>query len=419
MKLLIDGRKIGDGGIGVYIENLIDGLLILQEKKIADIELSVMVGDNLFHSLTNIKEAKGNYPAYLRSSGLGSIIDSLKTRWNDKVKFILETSSKYSFGEYFMLPYRQKKEILKHDVYHSPHYTLPFGLGIPSVVTIHDLIHFSHPEIFYHRPIARQLLKSAIKRAGHIITVSHESERQIRLLTPEMKTPLTVVPNSLRASMKRRTDEEIAEFKKREFFTRPFFLFVGNERPHKGFPDMIQTWKELSEGDVLQPCPDLVVVGKHFSQSRDKVSDLNLDHCVRFLGEVSCERLDYLYSAATAVLVPSKIEGFGLPALESLAMSTTVICSDIPALREVCADAAIYAKKGDTHSFAVAIIKLLENRAEYREKIKLGNERVKQFSVEECALKTWNVYTELLGGEKHITLQGEKTAPPINREASK
>lgn len=415
-KVLIDARKLGDGGIGVYIENLVDGLLLLNEKGIARSQVSLLVSESFYYSSTG-EFKKNSTPAFYRSSGLGSIIDAIRTRWDRRVRFILETAAKYSVSEYIFLPKRQKKELLAHDVYHSPHYTLPFNIKIPKVVTIHDLIHLSHPENFYHRPVANLLIRSAAKRADHIITVSRESCRKLKEFIPDLHVPLSVVPNALRANMVKRTINEVAEFRKKEFLTRPYCLYVGSDRPHKGFSDLINSWSELQKNKLLPQCPDLIVVGRSFNKVRDKVHDLGLDIAVRFLGEVSTDRLEMLYSGASAVLVPSKVEGFGLPALEALGVGVPVICANIPSLREVCEDAAYYVEIADTTSFVETVARILNNPEEAKDKIRIGLKLASKYSIEECALKTWKIYQEvILKKQGQIPFSENLTKPVVSSE---
>ena len=68
---------------------------------------------------------------------------------------------------------------------------------------------------------------------------------------------------------------------------------------------------------------------------------------VRLLGAVDPDRLEALYAAAALVATPTRFEGFGLPVLEAMARGVPVACSDLPVLREVAGDAAVYFDPGD------------------------------------------------------------------------
>lgn len=426
MKILLDARKLGDGGIGVYIENLVDGLLALHGKGVIQAELSLLVTPNFYARANFI--AAGSYQQESRpldsgshkigqhdtgpadhakhalgractrlNSGAAAILDAMIQRWSSAVRLICEPSGKYSLSELLVLPLRQRREILTHDIYHSPHYTLPAMLPCPAVVTIHDLIHLSHPETIYHRPIAGVLVRSAMKRASQIISVSHDTLARVRELMGTDCPPVTVIPNALRASLVRRSRIEVQDFTRREFLVRPYCLFVGSERPHKGFWDLLDAWRQMSAEQSELELPDLVVVGRRFSSARERVREYGLESSVRFMGEVSGERLELLYSGASAVLVPSRAEGFGLPALEALGMGVPVICSPIPVLAEVCGDAGIYAEEHSGAAYARAIQSLFADPEMVERRVSLGLTRALRYSLEECALKTWAVYERALG----------------------
>lgn len=390
VRVLIDARKIGDGGIGVYIENLVDGLLALKDAKVIDFSLSLLLPEVFFESGSALS-------THYKTNGIGSIFHCARIRWGDKVRYICEPAPKYSVREHVWLPIRQRKVLAEHDIFHSPHFTLPYGLGIPSVVTIHDVIHLSHPEKFYHRPLGRWMIRSALRRADHVVTVSDYSARHLQTVARGIGTPVSVVPNAFRPSLTRRSPAEVRQFLEKEFITREYCLYVGSERPHKGFGELLDAWGRMAKECPLERCPDLIVVGKKFSSARDRAHEMNLDGNVRFFGEINLERLTLLYSGATAVMVPSRAEGFGLPALEAMGLGVPVVCASIPSLREVCADAAFYAERNNGECFADAVCQVFSNPSRAQDKARIGLERAQLYTAEACALKTWKVYEQVLG----------------------
>ena len=113
-RVLIDGRKLQHGGIGTYLENLILGLL---EKRSADV------------SLLADKDVARKLP------------------WIQQVRLFHEPARPYSFDELFLMPRRIPWP--EFDLFHVPHFTLPYGIPLPSVITLHDLIHINYPERWY------------------------------------------------------------------------------------------------------------------------------------------------------------------------------------------------------------------------------------------------------------------------------
>ena len=162
VRLLIDGRKLGDGGIGVYIENAIIGLL-----QLGGVEVTVI-----------------GSPNYDKSPS-----------WVSAVDWIASDARQYSFKEYFFLA--RGIDFSKFDIFHAPHYTLPFGIPLPSVVTVHDLIHLTHPQSFYYPWVAKRLIASAVKRASVVVAVSEDTRRGIMAQFGVPGEKVVCIPNAI------------------------------------------------------------------------------------------------------------------------------------------------------------------------------------------------------------------------------
>ena len=126
---------------------------------------------------------------------------------------------------------------------------------------------------------------------------------------------------------------------------RPYFIYVSTIEPRKNHITLLHTWRRLIDlhGDRT---PDLVLVGKRGWNNEDtfRYIDQNskIRKRVRELGSVSDETLWYLIANARALLFPSVNEGWGLPVSEAQLFNKTLVCSDIPALREASAGEAIF-----------------------------------------------------------------------------
>lgn len=111
---------------------------------------------------------------------------------------------------------------------------------------------------------------------------------------------------------------------------------------------------------------------------------------IRPLGRVDDATLAALYRGATCLLFPSRYEGFGLPAIEAMACGCPVIAASIPALREVCGDAALFAAPDDPKGFATAAARLLDEPSLARHLRDAGQARAARF--------TWQAAAENLLG---------------------
>jgi glycosyltransferase involved in cell wall biosynthesis len=125
----------------------------------------------------------------------------------------------------------------------------------------------------------------------------------------------------------------------------PYFLFVGALEPRKG-PDVLAEAVRIARGRGLHA--RVVVVG----EGRVPVPGLER------AGRADADRLSALYAGALALVAPSRLEGFGLPALEALAHGTPAVVSDLPPVREVLGDAARYVTTGDPGALAAALLNL-------------------------------------------------------------
>jgi glycosyltransferase involved in cell wall biosynthesis len=117
---------------------------------------------------------------------------------------------------------------------------------------------------------------------------------------------------------------------------------------------------------------------------------------VRLLGALSTGALDSLYALAGCVALPTLHEGFGLPVLEAMARSLPVACSDIPALREVGSDAALYFDPRAPAEIARSIQSLLEDTALAESLRAGGRRRAAVFSWEAAAAGTLACYRRVL-----------------------
>lgn len=376
-RIILDARKLGDGGIGVYIENLVDGLLSLREEGLVSFELSLLVEENQKPSRHPVKEAQD--------------------RWNQKVRFIPERAKKYSLSEYLRLAGRQRHELREHHLFHAPHYTLPLFLKIPSVATIHDVIHLTHPSSRYHEPVARTLLRSVVKRADAIITVSEHSKAVMLKELPVTEERISVIPNALRPGIVRRKGKELSDFLAQEGMSDGYCLFVGSEMPHKGFLELLETWALLFN-DVDCVCyPHLYVVGRNFSEeSRALVREKGLQEVVKFVGEVSNRRLSFLYSGARAVVIPSRAEGFGIPAIEAMSCGVPVISTPLPSLREFGEGTIWFSSDFSPESLARALRRAFDESDREILRLEKGKRKAEEFTLRRQAEMTWNVYQTLL-----------------------
>ena len=134
---------------------------------------------------------------------------------------------------------------------------------------------------------------------------------------------------------------------------RRYLLHVGSGAPRKRLDVLFESFAR-----VRRDAPGLLLVQRGAALSPElsaQVERLGLGGVLVQLPPATREELAQLYRGAALVLIPSDAEGFGLPVLEALACGAPVLASDLPALREVGGDAALYAPPGDAAAWAVAV----------------------------------------------------------------
>jgi glycosyltransferase involved in cell wall biosynthesis len=104
-----------------------------------------------------------------------------------------------------------------------------------------------------------------------------------------------------------------------------------------------------------------------------------------------------VYAAAEILVMPSLIEGFGLPVLEAMACGTPVVCSRAASLPEVAGEAAEYFEPASVDDLAMAMERVLRSSQLQVTLRSKGLERAKLFSWEEFARRHCEVYREALG----------------------
>lgn len=227
-------------------------------------------------------------------------------------------------------------------VYSPTHHGLPRVRG--QIVTIHDLICLRFPA--QHVPqylFFRFGMPSLLKKCRAVFTVSETTKQDVARTYGYPLERIYVVPNGVDASAfspdpSARPPE-------------PFLLMVGARYPHKNVDEVLDRahlWSNRFRL-VVTSCG-----GDYKARLLQKVRDLGIGERVEFRDYLSREQLIRLYQGCSALVYPSKWEGFGIPPLEALACASPVIASDIPVHREVLGDAAFFVKLGDSSSWAAA-----------------------------------------------------------------
>ena len=288
----------------------------------------------------------------------------------------------------------------------SPFGQIPYFWKGKSVITVHDVMIYEHPEWFSQLGeqnfSTRVIVPMSIEKAQKIIAVSNSTNERLNHVFPDSEEKTVIVYEGVEPPQDHETNYVFTRFP----FERDMVLFLGTIEPRKNLDTAFQAFHTfLEERPDLATTVRFVVAGKRgwnaddtfelANRINDAWSDLEPDGVIRFLGTVTEEEKWSLLRRASVFLFPSLFEGFGLPILEAMSVGTPVITTQEGALAEVGGDSVITVDPFDVQgmSFAIAQCLLVPEGVE-----KLcwdGIERAKQFSWERAAQETLRILEQV------------------------
>jgi alpha-1,3-rhamnosyl/mannosyltransferase len=205
-----------------------------------------------------------------------------------------------------------------------------------------------------------------VRRAVQVIAVSQcTRDDLVRVLGADVER-ITVVPEGIDPRFKPRPVDEVEAFRARHGLPQRFLLWVGLRRPHKNVARLVQAYaryRERAGGTaaalVLWGMPD-----RRDAEADEIIRSHRLEDVVRIPDRrLPDADMPLLYNAATAFVLPSLYEGFGLPPLEAAACGVPVLATSAGALPEVLGDAALFVVAEDTSQLAAGIERILTDAA--------------------------------------------------------
>ena len=266
------------------------------------------------------------------------------------------------------------------EVLHATNFVLPPTRRARGVVTVHDVAFLDRPGDL--APAQRDLpglVRSSVARADVVCTPSHAVADQVaeRLGVPAERivvTPLGVDPSWWHSRAPTVALREALRLPPR------YLLFVGTAQPRKGL-DVLLAAHQTHEG-----LPPLVLAGPAgwgvTSPSSERVLTV---------GYLADADLRSVVAGATTLVLPSHEEGFGLPVLEALATGVPVVCSDVPALREVTDGLATLVPPGDP-SALIEALSLVDHTASDRATVAARRAHAARYTWHACAQATVGAY---------------------------
>lgn len=266
------------------------------------------------------------------------------------------------------------------DLIHAPATLGPRKTSMPTVVTMHDMLYWSHPSLMstplYTAPV-KWMERMAAANARRIITISPTSQREITKYLGVDEARIDVIP--LAGASPDGVDRTKAGSE------GPLILAMGNRRPHKNWGALVRAVALLAPEDR----PRIVITGGRGQDPLTPlVHSLGVEEWVDLRGWVDESEVAHLYSVASALAIPSLAEGFSLPTLESMGAGVPTLLSDIEVHRYVGGTAARYFDPADDRALA-DLLKAITSDDEVRDRMTAaGLARASEFTWSRTAAET-------------------------------
>jgi len=292
-------------------------------------------------------------------------------------------------------------------VAHIPHFAPTYRhLGVPQIVTIHDVIMLALPE-YRAKPSAMlytKVVAQAAHRAEAIITISEWSKQDIIEYLRIPPERIRVIREAAAPTFRRETNpERLRAVRVKYGLNERFVLNVGGMDARKNIAQLVgafaAAYHELREPDL-----QLFIVGDYrrlgtslaFPDWRKLAIAFGVERQI-VCAEVAEMDMAALYSAASCFAFTSRYEGFGLTPLEAMACGAPVVCSNATSLPEVVGSAGILVNPNDTDEIGAAIYRTLAAPELNADLSARGLAHSKQFSWSRVATETSAFYADVAG----------------------
>jgi glycosyltransferase involved in cell wall biosynthesis len=265
------------------------------------------------------------------------------------------------------------------DVFHSPGTDPPLGVAVPWVQTLHDVIPLAYPGAGYRAERLRWRARGRLIRSADAVIAdsSHTADDAARWLGLD-PSRVSVVHLGV--------DPRFQPPAERGLARSPYLLFVSAYGPHKGYEEAFELISALAERGLPHRLKVVGTIARR-TQALVRRQSSAVAHADRIdlLGVVAFDQLLELYQQAEAVVVTSRYEGFGLPAVEAMATGTPLVAFANSSLPEVVGAGGVLVPDGDVDAFAAAVATIAGDRRRWDELSAAGLARSAHFSWQRAA----------------------------------
>jgi len=325
----------------------------------ANVTNRVGIGQWSYHILTNIYklDAKNNYYIYLKNHPLPDL-PKPTPHWQYKVIGPQKLWTKIA------LPLNLFLSSPKPNIFLSLSHYSPSISPCPTIPSIMDLGYLNYPNQFTKKDLYQltNWTQKSILKAYKIITISKFSQQQLQKKYQINPNNIIIAPpasDPVKTSLK--TDQQILS---KYAIKKPYFLYLGTLKPSKNIPFLLNAFSIFLKNQSIKELDyQLVIAGKKgwlFNDIFATVKKLNLKKNVVFTDYFNDNHKWSFYKQATALVIPSLYEGFGMPALEAMSVSTPVIGSNTTSIPEVMGNAGILVDPTNSQDLVKALTKIAQ-----------------------------------------------------------
>jgi glycosyltransferase involved in cell wall biosynthesis len=311
----------------------------------------------------------------------------------------LPAGNKFAWNLWTLPHYLRKNPV---DVYHTQYITPWFVPGNIKIITVvHDISFNFFPQFIKFSDLffLKTLIPISIKRADKIIAVSQFTKDEIIKFYNIAPEKVECVYNSINEDFLTDdvSEEKFQQAKNKYNLPEKFILYMGTLQPRKNIPSLIEAFAKTKNKISGMK---LVICGNRKAHNFDKkidetIAKNNLSGDVHFPGYISEENKKAVFRLSQAFVFPSLYEGFGIPLLEAMSQKVPVLASDIPSLKEIAQNGALYFNTDSLDDFSGKMYDICINNDLREELIRTGRARASFFSWENSARQMLAIYEKI------------------------
>lgn len=311
----------------------------------------------------------------------------------------LETSNRFAWN-FWTLPNHLRRNPV--DVYHTQYIT-PFFVprSVKILTIVHDISFNFFPQFMKLSDLffLKALIPLSLRRADKVVGVSKFTQGEIIKYYGIDTKKVEFIYNSIGDEFltKKISSEELDFVRNKYALPEKFILYLGTLQPRKNISQLIEAFALVKkEATDLK----LVICGNRNAHNSDKRIDEQIiknkvEDSVIFPGFIDDEDKVAVFRLAHVFAFPSLYEGFGIPPLEAMSQGVPVICSEIPSLKEIAGNGALFFDLCSLEDFSKKLYDISVNKDLRDELIRSGEARISLFSWEKSARKMLAIYADM------------------------